>query len=288
MLPTRAALTVLIACALAAPGLAAPKKLWELGGLNKPESVVRDPNANVLYVSNMNGKPDEKDGNGFLSKVSADGKMIEAEWVKGLNAPKGLALFMGTLYVADIDELLAVDVAKGAVVKQYPAKGAKFLNDVAVALDGRVFVSDMRTNTIWSLDKDKLEPWLSDAKLNSPNGLLVQGDKLVVGAFGKGAEGGAPAAPGHLLEASLADKSIRDLGDGSPAGHIDGIEPFDGGSYLVTDWINGALLRIDVKGSSEQLIDFSQGSADHAYVPETRTALIPLMLDNKLVAYRME
>src|SRR5687768_14467011 len=64
------------------------------------ESVLYDDAQDVLYVSNINGVPDGKDGNGFISKVSIDGKITEANWVKGMDAPKGLGLANGKLYVA--------------------------------------------------------------------------------------------------------------------------------------------------------------------------------------------
>ncbi len=41
-------------------------------------------------------------------------------------------------------------------------------------------------------------------------------------------------------------------------------------------------------GKFEQLIDFAQGSADLTYIPATKTAIIPLMLENKIVAYKLD
>ena len=75
------------------------------------------------------------------------------------------------LYVADIDQLVAIDTKAGTVVKRWPAAGAKFLNDVVADPQGRVLVSDMVTNQIWMLDGDQFSVWLHDAKLEDPNGL---------------------------------------------------------------------------------------------------------------------
>jgi hypothetical protein len=36
------------------------------------------------------------------------------------------------------------------------------------------------------------------------------------------------------------------------------------------------------------LIDLHQGSADLTYLPDKKIALIPLMLDNSLAAYRLD
>ena len=114
-----------------------------------------------------------------MAKLAAR-SIIEREWVKGLNAPTGLALYERTLYAADVDELVEINAASGEIVKRYPAKGAIFLNDVAVGEDGTVYASDTPMNTIWRLKDGAFEPWLANDTLNGPNGLIVQGDKLIV------------------------------------------------------------------------------------------------------------
>ena len=70
------------------------KALWDTGPVFKvPESVCYDPEENILYVSNINGISNAKDSNGFISKCAMDGKVIIAEWSKGLNAPKGMGIY---------------------------------------------------------------------------------------------------------------------------------------------------------------------------------------------------
>ncbi len=115
----------------------------------------------------------------------------------------------------------------------------------------------------------------------------VSGDKLIIAAWGAPGTSAQSSAPSNLVEVSLADKKISDLGDGTPVGNLDGIEPI-GDDFLVTDWVAGALYRIDRKGKATQLLDLDQGSADIGYVPETGLLLIPMMLDDKLVAYKVQ
>jgi hypothetical protein len=97
---------------------AAPRFLWEVKGLAQPESVVEDPTTGVIYVSNINGAVMQKDGNGFISRLTANGKMLERQWVKGLNAPTGLALHDRTLYAADVDQLIVIIAASGGMVER--------------------------------------------------------------------------------------------------------------------------------------------------------------------------
>jgi hypothetical protein len=72
-------------------------KLWTTGdGIKTPESVLFDAVSNKIFVSNINGQPSDKDGNGFTSMLDADGKIIKLDWITGLNAPKGQAVYNGT------------------------------------------------------------------------------------------------------------------------------------------------------------------------------------------------
>jgi len=267
---------------------AAPKLLWETKGLAQPESVVVDPATGAIYVSNIVGAVMQKDGNGFIAKLNGDGKVVTRQWVKGLDSPTGLALHDRTLYVADVDQLVEINAASGEIVKRHPAKGATFLNDVAIDPDGTVYVSDTPSNTIWRLKNGSFEPWIADDKLNGPNGLLVQGDMLVVASLGKIPGVGQKQELAGLSLISLKDQSVTKLGDGRPIGNLDGLELLQPGVYLVTDWAAGALYRVDAKGKAQQLIDLNQGSADLTYLPDKKIVLIPMMLDNTLVAYRLD
>ncbi len=267
---------------------AAPKLLWETKGLAQPESAVVDPATGAIYVSNIVGAVMQKDGNGFIAKLNGEGKIVTREWVKGLDAPTGLALHDRTLYVADIDQLVAINAASGEIIKRYPAKGATFLNDVAVDAEGTVYVSDTPSNTIWRLKDGSFEPWLANDKLNGPNGLLVVGDTLIVASLGKIPGVGQKQELAGLSVVSLKDQSVSPLGSGKPIGNLDGLALFQPGVFLVTDWAAGALYRVDAKGKVELLIDLNQGSADLAYLPDKKVVLIPMMLDNSLVAYRLE
>jgi sugar lactone lactonase YvrE len=286
MRPAVGLILALILCSSAAA--AAPKLLWEAKGLAQPESVVQDPATGAIYVSNINGAIMQKDGNGFIAKLSPDGKMIERQWAKGLNAPTGLAVYDRKLYVADVDQLVEINIASGEIANRYDAKGATFLNDVAVDGEGTVYASDTPSNTIWRLKDGSFEPLLANDALNGPNGLLVQGDTLIVASLGKVPSQGQKGELGGLVTISLKDLAVKKLGDGPPIGNLDGIELLKPGAYLVTDWAAGALYRIDVKGKAERLIDLNQGSADLTYLPAKKMVLIPMMLDNSLAAYALE
>jgi DNA-binding beta-propeller fold protein YncE len=267
---------------------AAPKLLWEVKGLAQPESVVQDPATGSIYVTNIAGAIMQKDGNGFIARLRPDGTIIEREWVKGLNAPTGMALRDRTLYVADVDELIEINIASGEITDRHEAKGAIFLSDVAVGDDGTVYASDTPMNTIWRLKDGTFEPWLANDDLSGPNGLLPQGDKLIVASFGKLPGEGQKQELGGLLAINLEDQSVSKLGGGGPIGNLDGLQLLQPGVYLVTDWDAGVLFRVDAKGKADRLIKLSKGSADLIYLPDKKIVLIPIMLNNSLVAYALE
>lgn len=272
----------------ASSAVAAPAKLWELGGLANPESALLDAASGLIYVSQVDGAPDAKDGKGSIATVSRDGKLINAKWATGFNAPKGLALVVGKLFVADIDVLYELDTKDGKILKTYPAKDAKFLNDVSADSAGNVYVSDMATNTIWKLSGGKFEIFLNDAKLENPNGLLVEGNALRVAAWGAMTDGFATKVPGHLMSVALDSKAITPVGDAKPFGNLDGLEPLGGGAYLVTDWMSGKVMKFNADSKVEVLLDLGQGAADIGYDPATKTMFVPHMMKGLLQAYKVE
>ncbi len=262
---------------------------WQTDAVfQQPESVVYDAKRDVLFVSNVNGNPNEANGLGYISQVSLSGEMVKQHWLDGLNAPKGLAIIGNKLYVADINELVEIDLKSNKIIKRYLAPDAIFLNDVAADAAGNVYVSDMMTNTLHRLVKGQFEIWLHDAKLEAPNGLLVEGNQLIVGSWGNMTDGFATDIAGHLKTINIKTKQIQSLGDAFPAGNLDGVEADGNGNYFATDWMNGKLLHITPEGISTTLIKLDQGSADHTVLLDKGLIIIPMMLTNDLITYRIK
>ncbi|MEQ1653898.1 MAG: hypothetical protein ABL897_15555 [Hyphomicrobium sp.] len=286
---TRALSATLAMLGSASAVAAAPAMVWEVTGLANPESALPDVKAGIMYVSQVDGAPDGKDGKGGIAKLSLDGKTVDLKWsASGYNAPKGLALVGGKLYAADIDVLHEIDTKDGKILKSYPAKDAKFLNDVAADSAGNVYVSDMVTNTIWKLADGKFEIFLNDAKLENPNGLLVEGGSLRVAAWGVMTDGFATKVPGHLISVALDSKVISNVGDGKPFGNLDGLEPLSGGAYLISDWMAGKVMKYGADSKVETLLELGQGAADIGYDAASKTMYVPQMMKGTVAAYKVE
>ncbi len=267
----------------------APKLLWEQKGFKNPESMLYNKKRDAIYVSNVDGKPNDKDKKGSIALLSTDGKTVKQDWVSGLNAPKGLALVGDTLYVADIDTLVAIDVNTQKIIHRYTIKKAKFLNDVVADKNGDVYVSDFLDNTIYRLHDGKIEKWLADKALETPNGLFIENGKLLVGSWGVMTDGFATKKPGHMKSVDLKTKKIDSLGSGKPIGNLDGIESDGKGGYFATDWMAGSVLHINSSGKFKTLLDINQGSADLGIIndKDSTTLLVPMMNDNVVRAYQV-
>lgn len=275
--------------ALSTSALADLATKWSLAGFSHPESVYLDIPQQVLYVSNVNGAPLDKDGNGFISKVTRDGKLITLKWIEGLNAPKGMVMRGHTLYVTDIDKLVEIDTKSGKITNSYPAEGAVFLNDPAVDAAGNVYVSDIAKRKIWQLKDGKMSIWFDKEDLMHINGLrVIYGGKLLVAGWGREMnDDGSTKVLGNLMTIDLATKEIKNLGGGQPVGNLDGIGRDAHGNFLVTDFIKGALYRIKKDGTFETLIDLPAGSADLDVIDKGQTAVIPVMMENTVTAYEV-
>ena len=124
-------------------------------GFMTPESVLHDVVADVYLVSNINGVPFDEDDNGFISRVSPAGEVLELKWIDGgddgvtLNAPKGLAIAGGTLFVADINTIRMFDRETGEPIGAVLVEGSTFVNDVAAGPDGTIYFTDSGLGPLW-------------------------------------------------------------------------------------------------------------------------------------------
>jgi sugar lactone lactonase YvrE len=258
---------------------------WSVGeGMAGPESACVDPATGIVYVSQVEGEPTKKDGKGRISKLTATGQVLAADWVKGLNAPKGLRLGGGILWAADIDEIVGVETVTGKIAHRVKVEGAMFLNDVAVGADGTVYVSDMMLSRLYALKDGKVSVFADGDELEYPNGLLVEGGSLIVGGWGKPSADFSTPVPGRLFRLDLATKR-KTLITPAPVGNLDGVESDGKGGWVVTDWLAGKVLHVSASGAVKLLIQGKKGTADHAYLPAQKLLILPEMLENRTSAH---
>ncbi len=250
------------------------QKLWETDTVIAiPESVLPDVKSSVLYVALIDGQPWEADGKGGVGKMSIDGKKNNATWITGLNAPKGMGKVGNKLYVADINEVVVINIPAGKIEKKIKIDSAQGLNDITVTNQGVVYVSDSKTGSVWQLKNDK--PVLYLKNMAGINGLKAVNDNLYI-LSGK-----------SFVKAGPNKKTIKiaELEQGG-----DGLEPIGNGDFIATSW-GGWIYYVYADGRVETLLDThveKKNTADIGYDPAKRIIYVPTFFGKQVVAYQLK
>jgi sugar lactone lactonase YvrE len=273
---------VLTAFALAqTPSPATP--VWSVTeGMDSPESVYYDAASGFLFSSQIGGDAAAKDGNGRIVKLTLDGKLIDANWVTGLNAPKGMRAYRGTLWVVDIDEVIAVDIASGRIASRVRTD-AKFLNDVATAPDGAVYATDSFQNRVYVVRNGTALVFVESPRLELPNGILVDGSNVVVATDGRPGRGGG-GTPGSLFAIDLATRGITQVTTES-IGTPDGLESDGRGGYIVADVGGGRIFHVTRGGEARMIRQLDRQPADICFVSSRGLLVVPHLGLNRVSAY---
>lgn len=262
-----------------------PKLTHEINGLTHCESVVYDKNRNVLYASLIGNR---EAGDGSIAKISLDGKVIDTMFVKGLNDPKGIAITKDKLYVSDLTVLVEADLETGTVIKRHTTEGTQFLNDVNIASDGTIYVSDTANSTIFQLKKDgTFSAWLQSEALEHPNGLLQVQNDMYVAAWGNmvGPEGKQKQS-GNFLKVDMTTKEIVKVSNDT-LGNLDGVQVFDKENLIISAWRTGKIMTINAKGDVKDILKVGRSVGDILYIPEKKLLALPMNIQSQLLIYKL-
>jgi hypothetical protein len=244
-------------------------KLWESEAtLKVPEGVRLDSKRKVLYVSNIDGQPWEADGKGSIAKVGLDGKVIAAEWVTGLDCPKGLALSADgkVLYAADAGGIVVIDVKKGKIKKSASLKESS--STISSPMAWHAVCPTPRAEGLRVKAARLRVP--RKTVLKGPNGLLVHG----------GTVRARQQHPNHVQP----DKT---LGCRWQLGGVDGLENVKGSDFIVSVWTADLVrepmdLRTDVRWQGcKPAPPTSAGT-------RTMTVYVPTFFKNSIIAFKVE
>ncbi len=248
------------------------EKIWESDAtLAVPESVLHYEDG--LYVSLIDGQPWQADGKGAIAKLDKQGKILDAAWVTGLNAPKGMGLWDNKLYVADLSEVVVINTADGKLESKIPVEGAENLNDITVDDKGSVYVSDSKLGRVHQIRNGKAKLYLSDLK--GVNGLKAVGKDLYI------------LTANDVLKTG-PDKKPVTIATTETGG--DGIEPVGNGDFVISCW-PGLIYYLDKDGALSTLLDTREqkiNTADIGYNPEGRIVYVPTFFKKSVVAYRVK
>jgi len=256
-------------------------------GFEAPESVLK--NGDKIFVSNIGGtqpNPMAKDGNGFISELSADGKIVQQKFQKTtLNGPKGLAVMNDVVYVADIDRVVGFNINSGEQVFELNIPGAAFLNDLCNAGNNMLAVSESMQGKIYLINIENKTSAFAGS-IAGANGVTYDEKTKQLFACGMGAQMNG-AGKLYVKDINSKDTVFTELPN-SPTGVFDGLEMMDDDHLLVSDWIsfnsdNGRLVVYDLKNHASTIYSVEAGPADIYYDRTSDKVYIPQMPKNKII-----
>lgn len=225
----------------------------------KVESVVYDATRACIYVSN--GKAYGLGQDGFISKISLDGEVIDLKWIKDLNRPTGMAMYGDRLYVADVNALLIIDPSTASVLKRLEVPINYGINDVAVSEEGTVFVTASAIHAILRLVEQELEMWVQDeALMQWANGIQARPGALLVGGE-------------HLVRIDLDSKDIAVMATEPKVRDFEGVAQMEAKTILASTVENSALYLIQ-GGKSSLLLQPEGYFGDLEYLPKAKRLII--------------
>jgi sugar lactone lactonase YvrE len=248
-----------------------------LDSLDQPEAARYDPELSVYFIANINGDPLGKDNNGYISRVTRDGKVDSLEFIAGnrggvtLHAPKGMAISGDTLWVADIDAARAFDKRTGKPLASVRLAGSEFLNDAAVGPDGAIYFTDTGTNQVFRLAQGKGTVALDFKDLEGPNGITWDsaGSQFLIVPFN-----------GPTIYRWAPDDSVPTAVVEGP-GKTDGIEALGDGRFVVSTWADSSLFVLE-GDKITKLVGGLPGAADLGFDRERGRVAVPLLTENRV------
>lgn len=269
-----------------------PQRVATADGFSTPESVVYDSDQQVWFVSNINGSPSAKDGNGFISRLTSDGVIDSLHFVQGgrggvrLDAPKGLAITGDTLWVTDINVLRGFNRKTGAPVATIEfGKRALFLNDITSTPDSALFLTDTGIiiadsmthpgpDRIFQVKGRRITVTAEGAHLLGPNGIVWDdaGKRLIMVPFG-----------GTTIFTGKEGTGAIPMGLGP--GQHDGVVVLDG-RVLVSSWADSSVSEIGPNGVTK-VITGVPSPADIGLDSGGRRLAIPLFTENRVEIWKL-
>ncbi|HYQ47238.1 MAG TPA: hypothetical protein VER11_34945 [Polyangiaceae bacterium] len=272
-----------------APNVAA-SSLVTYEGFAGPERVLYDQERDRYLVSNVNGDPTSEDGNGFISVLSPAGETTALRWIESgqngvqLDAPKGLAVRNGTLYVADITRVRTFDIDSGAPTGEIAVPGSTYLNGLSAAPDGKIYLTDSGpprgtldakgTEAIYVLEGGEAK-LISDGTLGRPTSVTWTPSGVLVAPFG--------ANELYRIDGRGKKQQSSEL----PLGGLAGVVSV--GSWLfVSSWQASGIYRGRLDQKFELVLSEQDSPTDIGYDLQRNRLLVPHFTTDRVDVFQLE
>ena len=235
---------------------------WKISGpFTSPESAIYDPIRDVIFVSNVAGYTEN--GLGYISTINLEGELLEERWLGEVNAPTGMAIAGDTLYVADFNRLVQIDIPSASIVDTYHVNTENpGMNDVTISPAGDVYVSASAISAVYQLKNDQLELWAQSEALQFANGLYADHEYLYVAGY-------------FLHRIDLASRAIEGFGNEDLLIDLESIEADSGGGFFVSQIGDKPIMHVTSAGEITALFDPGIFTADMDYIHNQRILVAP-------------
>ena len=242
----------------------------------------------VYFISSTNG-----DDVGWVSKLAADGSMINSRWATDLRHPMGMRVSGKRLWINNTTEIVGLNLDNPDDRIVHPIDGAISLNDLATDSSGHAYLSDSMNSRVVRVDLATGENSTYISTLpSSPNGVLIQGDRLYIASWGVMSD--RPEERAEWITKTAGDLYWVSLKDSKKSRHIivpelgnlDGVEIDQKGNIYVSDWESGKLYKIS--SGAKMVVDlgqYGQGLADIGLNSLTGELVLPVMLSSEVLFF---
>lgn len=253
--------------------------LISVEGFAGPEAVRYDPDQDVYFVSNFNGGGNDRDANGFISKLAANGTIDSLRFMVGtdehpLHAPRGMYITADTLWAADVDGVHGFHRETGEQIRFIDFRNLEpgFLNDIAASENSNLYVTDTGTSKVYKVVNGEISTVL-DSLMAPPNGItpVPEGQSFLLAPWG-GATGFPQFKDG---EGVTGEFTAAESG-----GNFDGIEFVNG--RLIAASQNDSSLHVLYEGSDQILIKVPGRPADIGIDTRRNRVAVPYITLNRV------
>ena len=258
----------------------------QINGLQMPHSFIADPAGDVYFISNINGEPEARDSNGFITKLDKAGAVTGLSFIRGgqngviLHAPKGLAVVGRTLYVADLEAVRAFDTTTGRTVTTVTVSTSPTPDLASLVADaqGMLYASETNSNTIYRIDPSRnyaVSVLVQHAQLAGPRGLAIhpKTGNLIVASWAKG----------KLLEVTpqgIVSELYSNSFFSSRFNNLDGIDFDSWNNLYIADYTAGKVWRMRPSKRFDVIAEFLPSPANLSVDRKNHLILVPFQQVN--------
>lgn len=274
-----------LSLALSTLTVANAQSSFSVKGFNHIESVASD--GKYIYAADIGKElnPTAKDGDGKIFKLDLKGKIIDSTFSKEiLNAPKGITIANGILFVADIDRLLAIDSKTGKKLYEINfTDGISFLNDITVVDKNTLYISATDKSKIYkvNLTTKTYSELIIDKVISSTNGLFFDKKSNRLYVNGMGSDNKPNGIVGYI---DLSNNKFTQLA--TIEGLFDGIG-LSNGTLYTSNWVafekKGIIQSIDIKTNKVSEVKLTEplaGPADFTIIKNQ--IIVPEMMSGSI------